>query len=341
MLLARSLSRYRFFDLRGIPPQERIAALHSQLAAWQPFPESRFWVQWRDGCASVHACARDSLDDLPQRTVIWPEASLHVPLEKGLRLVSCVEGFEGQCWVDGLLRASQWWPTTPTIADWVSFVRASGSPSAPMPTAQSLRWQTPKNRVQPLERLGQVALAPARMLGSAVLAALLGLAAFAAHAFWDAQQAAEAAAENLRALRVKLEPVTKARGRAAHIRADLEAVVKPLWSPLPLDVLEHLARQLPKGVVLREFDLQGLECHVLLETPPDLARSELFKALESGEWFTSVTEQAGARGGIALQFRLNGLRSPAATQGVTGVARRSTDDVPSSAPVAIPPGLKK
>lgn len=108
-------------------------------------------------------------------------------------------------------------------------------------------------------------------------------------------------------------------------------------------MLDHLARLLPKDVLLKEFDLQGLEVRVLLETPADLARSKLFEALEFGEWFSKVTEQTGARAGISLQFRLSGVRPPMAAQAAaTGVARRSSDTAAPSVPPppVVPPGLR-
>lgn len=342
-MVARSVSRYRFFDLSAVPAAEQLAALRGQLAAWQPFEHARYWVQWQAGRAGVHAVSADLLADLPARATVWPEASLNAALPDGLRLVACVEGFEGQSWREGLLRTSQWWPALPSGDEWTMFVRASGSAPVPRPEPQTPQWAPPRLRVQPLERLSQSVLAPARTLVGACFLVLLGLTAYTAHAGWEAHQAATAAAAELADLRAKAQPVTRARDRAAATLATLEATAKPLWAPQPLEVLEHLARLLPKDVLLKEFDLQGLEVRVLLEAPADLARSQLFASLESGEWFSKVTEQAGGRGGITLQFQLNGVRPPMAAQAAaTGVTRRSTDAAPAAPPPApsIPPGLR-
>lgn len=342
-MLARSVSRYRFFDLSAVPAAEQLAALRGQLAAWQPVEQPRYWVQWLAGRACVHAVPAELLADLPARATVWPESCLNAPLPDGLRLVACVEGFEGQSWRDGLLRTSQWWPAVPGGEDWIAFVRASGAAPLPCPEPQTPEWAAPRLRVQPLERLSQAVLAPARTLVGACLLVLLGLTAYTAHAGWAAYQAAAAAAQELADLRAQAQPVTRARDRATAVLATLEATAKPLWAPQPLEVLEHLARQLPKEVLLKEFDLQGLEVRVLLEAPAELARSQLLAALESGEWFSRVTEQAGARGGIALQFQLRGVRPPMAAQAAaTGVTRRSTDAPPAAPPPApaIPPGLR-
>lgn len=325
-MLCRSVSRYRFYDLRSIPVQEQFSALRGQLAAWQPFPEARYWVQWAGGCASVHACAAEGLLELSPRTTVLPEVCLRAPLQDGLRLLQCIEGFEGQFWADGRLRASQWWPALPEPVDWISFVRASGHAPVPMPAAEAPPWGLPDLRVQALERLGAVALAPLRMVGVATLAALLGFSAYVAHAYQEARQSAHEADAELQAVRAKAQPIGQARDSAQKAVAELQAVIKPLLAPQPIEVLDHLARQLPKTVLLREFDLQGQEVRVLLDTPPDLPRSQLFEALEAGEWFTKVTEQNGARTGIALQFRLNGIRPPSVLQqAATGVGKRSTD----------------
>lgn len=342
-MLARSLSRYRFFDLSAVPPADQLAALRGQLAAWQPFPQSRFWVQWQGGRACVHAGPADALADAPARATVWPEASLNEPMAEGLRLVSCVEGIEAQSWREGLLRTSQWWPAAPTPAEWVAFVRASGLPPRPMPQAQPAAWRLPSIKVQPLERLSQSALAPVRTLVGAMLLVLLVLTTYAGRTYWEAREAAAGAASQLAELQAKAQPITRSRERAATAQAQLDAVVKPLQAAQPLEVLDHLARLLPKDVLLKEFDLQGLEVRVLLETPADLARSKLFEALESGEWFSKVTEQTGARAGIALQFRLSGVRPPMAAQAAaTGVARRSSDTAAPSVPPppVVPPGLR-
>lgn len=107
----------------------------------------------------------------------------------------------------------------------------------------------------------------------------------------------------------------------------------------PLEVLDHLARVLQRGVVIKELELQGQELRLTLEAPPELSRSALIESLESGAWLTGVAEQKdGAnRAWITLQARLKGLRPPAAVQSAGGVKRSSTDALPGQDKAPAPP----
>ncbi len=334
--------RYRAFDLRDLPVAEWSGALRSQLAAWQPFPESHWVVQLASGWAQVHAIPRDTVSDLAPSVRCWPESTLHEPLlDQGVRLLAALEGFEGQVWAGGILRVSRWWPRLPSDEEWQAFVRASGlggGAEVQRPAVETLAWRTPLVSPVALHQLGQGSMRPLQAIASVALLALLALTGYATHDTWDAYQAHVSSAAEAEALRTQVEPVLKARERAAALQQDLAALLAPLTAAQPLEVLDHLSRRLPNGVLLKEFDLQGLEVRLLLEAPADVSRSRLIEALEAGGWFTGVSEQTGSRAGIVLQMTLASPRPPTASNTEAGVSQRS-DEAPASAP-SLPPGVK-
>ena len=76
--------------------------------------EVQVWV-WRLGQDTQPADVRNQ----------WPEPLLEEP-GVGLRLVKRGSGAEAQCWRDGRLYQSRWWPRLPSEQDWERFVRAAG-----------------------------------------------------------------------------------------------------------------------------------------------------------------------------------------------------------------------
>ena len=54
------------------------------------------------------------------------ETMIRVPMKIGARLVSCVEGYEGQIWREYELIASRWWSAPPLSQDWNNFIIPHG-----------------------------------------------------------------------------------------------------------------------------------------------------------------------------------------------------------------------
>jgi len=55
---------------------------------------------------------------------VLPETLARKPLDKGARLVRCIDGVEGEIWQDATLLASRWWPKVPALREWQLFLRA-------------------------------------------------------------------------------------------------------------------------------------------------------------------------------------------------------------------------
>lgn len=349
LIIARSLLRVRGIALDEIPPADRLGSLESQLQAWQAFPNPLVWVQVFDAHAVAYACDADVLGpELAAESDIWPEPALRPDAEDGLRLVRCLSGFEGQCWRSGRLLHSRWWVDMPTDGDWQLFVRASAQSSgdAALPELEDLAWLQPRRRLQ---RLGQFSdgRAEALKLVAGLLAfCLLGFGAYVGREVQLAYASRDSAAHEVQLLEQEAAPAQAAQDLAQRRRQELQGIVAGLQGVEPLALIDHLARQLQRGVVIKELELQGQDLRLLLELPAEVSRSALIEALESGAWLSGLAEQkdtAGNRAWVGLQAHLKQLRPPAAKQAAVGVKQGAVaaPAAPSRSSVEIPPELLK
>lgn len=67
------------------------------------------------------------INRLPASTIVVPETFARPRGDDGLRLVTMLEGYEGQFWSSQFLVATRWWPSVPTSVEWQQFARASGA----------------------------------------------------------------------------------------------------------------------------------------------------------------------------------------------------------------------
>ncbi len=54
-----------------------------------------------------------------------PETIARAGIDRGRRLVRCLEGVEGEVWTNGVMIASRWWPESPSAQEWALFVRSA------------------------------------------------------------------------------------------------------------------------------------------------------------------------------------------------------------------------
>jgi hypothetical protein len=135
-MLSRAHCRYRVFSLiDDRSPTKRLAALDLAITQWSPYQDTGRLVQEVQGRAGVWiwdaaavTAAIVAASERPHRMNVLPEAALQPRGEEGLRLISGLDGYEGQWWQEGLLLASRWWPEPPSLHEWLQFRRASGVP---------------------------------------------------------------------------------------------------------------------------------------------------------------------------------------------------------------------
>src|SRR5690606_15132947 len=113
----------------------------------EPSPAALFHVAWVGSAAHVWTWPAPTLETGADEGDWIPESLLRPPVQgDGLRLLRLVDGYEGQYWLDGGLRASQWWPRPPDDAGWRRFARSCGlAPSLvpPVPEPEAAPWGEP------------------------------------------------------------------------------------------------------------------------------------------------------------------------------------------------------
>lgn len=340
MLVSRAVMRYRCIDLAGLAVAERMNALRVQLLAWQPFAESELLIDLHGEQAQVFALPRELLQASGLTAErLWPETLCHAPLADGLHLVQCIEGFEGQSWQGGVLLSSRWWAAAPDRGEWAAFARlsrASAGQSTKPPAVASPDWQRPARLPRPLTRLGQGEAGRERLVVGGAALVLLAYAGMVTRAVWDAHSDREATLAALDQRRDEAKPLLAAREKALALADRSAALIAQLQAPRPLDVMNELVQRLPKGCLVREFDLNQLALRVVLDLPPDVSRAALVGELESGGWFTQVSEVKDGmpRSGLGLEMKLSGVLPPVRVANADAGLKRGSADV-----AAPPPGV--
>ena len=326
-VVARSLCRYRHFQLGAVAPAQRRAVLRNLLLAWAPFDDSNYRVVLRGDAAAAWAWdgadARAQLDraGAPAKARLWPETLLRQrPLAEGVRAVRALEGHEAQLWLHGELQASRWWPTRPADDEWTRWCRtlpsvAAAAADPARPAEVMAGWCAPWAEAQDLDALASTRSRIEQLALWAALAGLAGLTGAQAHLAWDTlAQQRELSAEAER-LAVVSAPVRAAREQALELLAQAQTLSRHLVAVQPLEVLQHLVERLPpRGVQLKEFELTGLRLRIALEASADVARAALVKDLQAAGWLQQVTEvrDTAGRGWLGFEMQLAAPRPPAA-----------------------------
>lgn len=144
------MTRHQIFSVPAtLPEGKRRAALDLQIRKSFPFKNPGFAAFWDGTEATVYAWDNSAVDaakddsGVPRNTQVVPETFMLARHSDGPQLVAMLDGFEGQFWQSGFLRASRWWPQQPSSSDWAKFLRATGhAPSATdyAPTAIKLEF---------------------------------------------------------------------------------------------------------------------------------------------------------------------------------------------------------
>ena len=338
MLLSRALMRYRRIDLSGLPTADRAGALRAQLLAWQPFADSEMLIDLQADQAQVFAVARDVLQSANVASErLWPETLCHAPLPDGLHLVQCLEGVEGQVWSGGRLRSSRWWAVAPDAAEWASFARLSRVAAAlaqVVPALESPAWVRPARAIQPMGSVGQGERGRENLIVGGAALVLVVFGGMTLRAAWDAHAVRDTAVAALEARREEAKPLLDAREKALSLADRSSALIEQLQAPRPLEVMDELARRLPKGSLVRELDLNQLAVRVVLDLPADVSRATLVEELLAGGWFTQVSEVKDGmpRSGMALEMKLSGVMPPVRALNADAGLKRSAADVAAPPP---------
>lgn len=141
LVLPRSLVRHAYWETGPLSGRALRSAVELRLAAWQPFAEYQAVVVPGVAGVAVFAWDRQRLATVlapsglaPEQVSAWPEPIFQEPLAAtGCRLVACRQGYEGQWWQNGELRASRWWAAEPSPIEWQNFLRVARVPAEHAP----------------------------------------------------------------------------------------------------------------------------------------------------------------------------------------------------------------
>jgi hypothetical protein len=301
-VLSRPLYRFRRFDLKNLTKAQQSQALRLQIGQWSPYVRSGQYVVWEPEHALVWAWDADRLDaDLagqklkPKTTRIIPESLLHSPLPSGLRLVTCLDGVEGQLWQNQRLVHSRWWKAPPNTSEWHNFQRDAGL--APdqgeyqgVPTPAALPWQKqPWAKSADLSRSQNQTLPHEIWLIGGTLLLLAG---------FTTSYGIELVKTRLAVAQLKLEldtatqnarPVLEARRTALEALTRIETLQATHPYPEPLALFAEVAKQLPRdSSYLKEWNYQNGRLKINIASPNKLPSSFVVKKLQDTGWFNNV-----------------------------------------------------
>jgi hypothetical protein len=315
-LVSRRLCRFfKIPLLADASTRGQLEALGLQIERLSPFAETgshfhfgvNFINLWLWDSRMVSDAANAIGVDL-RRVSVLPESALQ-PLGDGVRVIECLDGVEGQCWEQGSLVASRWWPCPPDSRGWVLFQRgAAVGPdrlNTNQPPAAALPWLARPWTSSPTEGwggIGNVDL-PFAAAGIAVVL-LIGYAYLGAESLrliWD-----RSAVEGQIAVHsAEAAPAVEARIAALGNAAAIQRLHQLDPYPSQLALMARVAEILPKNEAhLTEwsYDRGRLEMTVAADHPLDAVF--FVRVLERVDRFKAVSvERAG--GDNSLRIRLS------------------------------------
>lgn len=303
-VLARPMYRFQRFDLAQVPAKNRSQALRLELAQWTPYANSDYYIGWHGNQALVWGWDADKVQHAiaahgfkPQRTHILPESVLQTPIEDGLCLSRCHEGFEGQFWRDAHLERSRWWPQAPTSDEWLMFQR-----DAAIPPAQQ-QGQPPAPRPSPLNPgpwINQAGFTAGHEIQLERLIIASSVLALSMPTFWYGfslykQQLATAQLFDQQAqLQRQVEPIMQARGQAQDYLVRINALRAIAPYPGQLALMAKIAQVLPQDKsYIRDWDYQSGQLKITLTSASDISATSLISVLQKAGPFRDVKALPG------------------------------------------------
>jgi hypothetical protein len=307
----------RFFTVAALPDTasgRQLDALQLQIERLSPFAETGSHVHfageaidlwlWDARAASEAAAAVGA--DLRRFTVV-PETAMHPPGD-GVRLVECLDGVEGQCWEDGRLAASRWWPAHPDDRSWVLLQRgASVGPERMLsepPPAVSLPWLTRPWTTGAGQGFAGLGNFDVRLgVAAAAIALLVGYAYLGAE--WLRLGADIAGVEQeIAATVATLGPITRARAAALANETAIERLELLDRYPSQLAVMALVTDILPKnGAHFTRWSYDRGQLEVTVSAAQPLDATFYVRALDRISRFRAVSaERAGNDNSLRIRL---------------------------------------
>ena len=314
-VVSRALCRiFKVTPLADASTARQLEALRLQTERLSPFAETAshfhfaqeaisLWL-W-DARAVEEAAGAIGVD--PRRVTVVPETAMYPPGD-GIRLIQCLDGVEGQCWENGSLSASRWWPGPPDKSGWILFQRgASIEPDRIMtepPPAISLPWAARPWTKSASQGLGGITgLDPQLAAAVAAVVLLIGYGYIGAEWFRLAFDIS-AVERKIAAASAANAPLTEARTAALTNQAAVSRLREVDPYPSQLALMARLANILPKNdthFTEWSYDRGQLEITVAAGQPLDA--TFFVRALDRlGDFKAVSAERAGSDNSLRIRL---------------------------------------
>lgn len=132
LIIPRKYLFYQCMSFENVPRTLRNNLLLQRVRQLSPFNRPATWQVSDNNAAQVWFWDADRVDRIrDQQTLpalnLVPEVMLYPPLDNGLRVQPCIEGWELQYWSGRVLRHSRWFAAKPNFRDHADFVRVCGA----------------------------------------------------------------------------------------------------------------------------------------------------------------------------------------------------------------------
>lgn len=290
-VLSRPIYRFQVFDLKHVPEKNRAQSLQLELSQWTPFVRSEYYVGWHDKRALVWCWDDEKVKQAiianglkPKRTWVLPETVLRDPIENGVTLTRCIEGYEGQFWRDSRLAHNRWWRELPNEEQWLMFQRDAGISAG----EQSI--MPPEPRLAPLNSVPWVnesGLSDSMGIQIERLSMALFALFLLAPTFWygftlfKVQHSMALLQKQKIELQKKADPIIAARSQALNLLDRIETLRSLSPYPEQLALMDKVAQALPRDkTYVRDWDFEAGQLKVMFASPVDISATMLISSLQ-------------------------------------------------------------
>jgi len=302
VVIARRYCRFRAFQRVAAQegPKER-AALNLKIQDWLPYrpsghisittPKHQLVWAWDKAKADLMLRAQ-GLN--PRRVTFVPETLMMAPAINEIRLTKCMDGFEGQIWVDKVLIETRWWPESPNAQEWVAFQRGAGTKpdqmlaNTPKPMAQAWLarpWGNDRNSLAAI-----ITSFEPRDLAAAAIFTLALPFLYLASAGIKTQLLAGDTNDRIAKLEATAAPVLSAQTAALSGIAQIKSLSALDPYPAQISVMAKVAALMPKdGARFVEWSYQAGDLEVGIQSTAPIDARTYVQQFEASGAFKDVS----------------------------------------------------
>lgn|GEM_PF-3827159 len=297
LIIPRKYLFYQCIEFESLSRSLRANLLTQRIRQLSPFNNPAHWHVTDGNLEQVWFWESDRVikmhdeQDLPTLSVV-PETMLYAPLEKGLRVQPCIEGWDLQYWSAKVLRHSRWFPTPPSARDQADFVRVCGA-------AEDEQWYEGESHLlaKPWnekafwskESLVSEAVAPRLVLGVLLAWLSLQIGLSLGVQIHEKILSASVASKNK-----QLKTLVRERDGALQQQEFNQAIVNLIGSPTQLHLLTEVRACLPSEAKYSILDWQYQHGQLTLLVQQDnLDTRALIQACSANAAFSDVHVEPG------------------------------------------------